>query len=478
MPSCHRTTRLVLLLIALGGGLALAADPGRQLPLISAEPKKVWLAAGGDSGGGLPSAPLPPVEDGRRRDTPFGLGAIPKAAEQAALTLRDLEQIALESNPTLVQASMAIQAAQGNYLQAGLYPNPAIGYLADEVGNDGGAGFQGGLVGQEIITGGKLRLARAVASHEVQEARLVWEAQRRRVLNDVRAGYYEVLLAQRMVEVAEQLVRIGEEGVQATEKLFAAQEVSRADVLQAQLEADKARLNLIEARNSLAAAWRRLVAVLGRPDMEPVPLAGQVEKDLPRFEWQETLEALWAQSPELAQARAGVERAQCELARQYAMRVPNLGVAAAVKNDTISHYTVADVELSLPLPLFDRNQGRILRAQADLVAARNEVRRVELVLYNRLAAAFEQYAISRQRVETYTQAILPNAQKSLDLVRLGYREGEFGYLSLLTAQRTYFEASLDYLRSLKEFWVRCVELEGLLLRGGLEPIQRPEPSLD
>jgi len=62
---------------------------------------------------------------------------------------------------------------------------------------------------------------------------------------------------------------------------------------------------------------------------------------------------------------------------------------------------VADVELSLPLPLFDRSQGRIVRAQADLIAAQQELRRVELSLYQRLAEAFERYVIARQRVETY-----------------------------------------------------------------------------
>jgi cobalt-zinc-cadmium efflux system outer membrane protein len=81
-------------------------------------------------------------------------------------------------------------------------------------------------------------------------------------------------------------------------------------------------------------------------------------------------------------------------------------------------------------------------------------------------------------VETYTKTILPNAQKSLDLIRIGYREGEFGYLNLLTAQRTYFGVSLDHLRNLREFRSRCVELEGMLLRGGLEKVERPEPSVD
>lgn len=430
----------------------------------------------------LDAPPLPPAGGAaaeRAQPRQDGVGESPQTpTPPAPLTLDELEQIALESNPTLVQARLAIQAARGNYLQAGLYPNPMIGYRSDEVGNEGRAGFQGGGVAQEIVTSGKLRLGRAVASHEVAEARLAWEAQRRKVLNDVRAGYYEVLVAQRLVEINEQLVRIGEEGAQATEKLWAAREGSRTDVLQAQIEAETARLNLAAARHALQGAWRRLAAVLGRPEMPLPPLAGEVDKQLPAFDWEEALARVWAQSPELARARAAVERARCELARQYALRVPNIELEAAVKNDTLSRYTVADVGLAVPLPVFDRNQGRILRAQADLAAAQQEVRRVELTLHDRLASAFEQYATARRRVEVYAATILPNAKASLDLVAAGYGEGEFSYLHLLTAQRTYFEANLNYLQSLRDFWLRCVEIEGLLLRGGLEPVERPEPSLD
>jgi cobalt-zinc-cadmium efflux system outer membrane protein len=457
---------LLVHLAALGCG-PLVADEMR-LPLGPLRPERVAPTSGGGSlwhGAEAalqvtfhqpevvkPGTSLPPREDGH----------VP------ALTLDDLERIAEQSNPTLIQAAMAIRAAQGGYVQAGLYPNPAIGYIADEVGNDGSAGLQGGGLSQEIVTRGKLRLGRAVAGHEVQQARYGWEMQRWRVFNDVRAGYYEVLLAQKMVEVNQQLLRIGEEGVKVTEQLRAAQEVSRAEVLQARIEAEIARLGLNDAQNHHQAAWRRLAAMVGRPDLGPVPLAGDVTKDLPVLGWEESLSRLLTQSPELAQARAGVERARCELALQCAERVPNFEIASAVKYDDGSRYTVADVEMILPLPLFNRNQGNIVKAQATLVATENEVRRIELELHDRFAAAFERYANARRRVETYTRTILPNAQASLDLVRAGYREGEFGYLSLLTAQRTFFNVSLEYLASWQEFWAETIEIEGMLLKGGLQ----------
>ena len=156
------------------------------------------------------------------------------------------------------------------------------------------------------------------------------------------------------------------------------------------------------------------------------------------------------------------------MALQCAARIPNLQVATGVKYDESARFTLADVEVSVPLPLFNRNQGNIMAAQSELAAAQNEVRRVELDLRNRLAEAFEQYANASRQVEAYSSSIVPNAKESWRLANIGYEAGHFGYLTLLTAQRTFFEVSLEYLASLQQFWARSVELEGMLLSGGLE----------
>jgi cobalt-zinc-cadmium efflux system outer membrane protein len=466
----HRSIASLLLPVAVLGSRLAMAD-GLETPPAARPPQPV-LASPAGNWAPKEVAPLPPLPEPASGNGAIGGPedpAYPKPLGLAgALTLHDLEQIALESNPTLVQTRMAVQAAQGRYVQAGLCPNPEMVYIADEIGNDGTEGLQGMGVGQEIVTGGKLRLGRAVAGHEVQQARHGLDAQRWRVLNDVRAGYYEVLLAQRMIELNQELVRIGQEGVDLTAKALEQGEVSLADVLQARIEADTAGLGLVEAQNRHRAAWQRLAAVLGSPETEPQPLAGRLDEDLPDFTWDDTLRDLLARSPELAQARAGVERARCELALQYAERKPNFAVGAAAKYDTGSYYTVADLEMVVPLPLFNRNQGNIMEAQAGLIAAQREVRRVELELQARLAEAFEQYANGREHVQAYTGNILPDARQSLDLVGTGYREGEFGYLTLLTAQRTFFDVNLSYLNSLSQLWAQTVELEGLLLRGGLE----------
>jgi cobalt-zinc-cadmium efflux system outer membrane protein len=389
----------------------------------------------------------------------------------APMTLEDLEQLALAWNPTLAQARMAVRSAQGAYVQAGLYPNPVLGYSGADMGISGTAGQQGGFLAQQIVTAGKLRLGRNVSGHAIEAARHAYEAQQWRVLNDVRAGYYEVLVAQKTIEVNKELVRIGDEGVDVTNKLRAAMEVSRADVLQARIEAETARLSLIQAQNLYRAAWQRLAAVLGRPEMAPVTLAGDPSVDIPELQFDEVLARILANSPELSQARANLERARCELARQHALSLPNFEIGSGVKYDYSDYNTLVDLEIALPIPFFNRNQGNIVSAEANVIAADRELTRVDLNLRNRLAGAFQQYANARRQVEAYTDSILPDAQDSLNLIGAGYRAGEFSYLRLLAAQVTYFNVNLAYLSSLNQLWTQTVELEGLLLRGGLQQIQ-------
>jgi cobalt-zinc-cadmium efflux system outer membrane protein len=202
--------------------------------------------------------------------------------------------------------------------------------------------------------------------------------------------------------------------------------------------------------------------------MAPTPLAGDLQHAPAELSWDDALGRLLQESPELCEAYAGVQRARNEVASQYAERIPNVDLAGGVRYNHASNSTVATVEAGLALPLFNRNQGNILRAQAELAAAEREVQRVELWLRQRLAAAFEEYANAKEQTAQYAAQILPNAKASLDLVIAGYRQGEFDYLKLLTAQRTYFQANLEYLESLRKYRTSVVAMEGLLLSGGLD----------
>ncbi len=413
--------------------------------------------------------PLPPV-------------TIPDPAEQAAgqpgqkapvqpLTLDDFRRFAEQFNPTLAQSQMAVRAAQGRQIQAGLYPNPQVGYSGEEIGSEGRSGMQGGFVSQEIVTAGKLRLAQSAAGHEATAAQCRLEAQRWRVMNAVRSAFYEVLLAQKTVTVHEDLARVSAEAVDITSRLQQAQEVGKAEVLQAKIEAERADAGLFIARNRHRTAWYQLAVVVGRPDMPPAPLTGDLIADLPVITWEQGLGRLLAGSPELAEAQAKIQQARCNVAFQCAQRHGNFTVEAGARYDAAGEDALADVGVAVPLKLHDRNQGNIIAAHAELAAASRELERLQLDLYDRFAAAFEGYANANRQVQLYRSNILSSARQSLELTETGYREGEFDYLRLLTAQRTYFAANLEYIDALRQLWQRSVELDGLMLTGGLKAVE-------
>jgi cobalt-zinc-cadmium efflux system outer membrane protein len=342
-----------------------------------------------------------------------------------------------------------------------------IGYSAEEMGDDGTAGKQGGFLGQEFITGGKLRMNRQIACHEIARLEQQLAAQQFRVLTDVRTTYYGVLVAQRRVELSRRLVEIAQEGTRTAEQLLKALEASRVDLLQSRIEANRAGILLENAQEDHHAAWRRLAAVVGAPDLTPASLAGDVEDVGSPLDWEEALGRLLSESPELAAAWAEVERARWASRRARVECVPDVDVRGSVHHDNATGDDVVGLEIGVPLPLFDRNQGGIVAADARAIAAERNVQRLRLDLQDRLAGVFREYATARQEVEKYRTSILPDAKEALDLVTKAYSQGEFSYLNLLTAQRTYFQSNLAYLEALLDLQSARARIDGLVLSGSL-----------
>ena len=141
-------------------------------------------------------------------------------------------------------------------------------------------------------------------------------------------------------------------------------------------------------------------------------------------------------------------------------------LSASHKNS--NHDDVAGVQVGFPLPILNRNQGNIFKADAELVEATNSVRRIELDLQDRLAQALRRYANARQQAEHYKQEILPRAKQSLDLVTRGYASGQVDFLTQLTSQRTYIRVNLAYLGTLDDLWQAATLIEGQLLSGSLQ----------
>jgi cobalt-zinc-cadmium efflux system outer membrane protein len=338
--------------------------------------------------------------------------------------------------------------------------------MASEIGDSGKAGQQGGYVGQEFITGGKLKLNRAVVSQEIQQSEQQLAAMQLRVRTDVRKAYYTALVAQRRADLAADLSRLGSEAVSASQELLKAEEIPRAGLLQTQVEQQNASVLALAAQNEQQAAWRRLSAVVGS-DLSMRRLAGDVTQLPELLDWNDQLVRVTTTSPEVSAAMAEFSRAQMALQRARVEPVPDVATQFSVQFDNATEDTIVGVQMGVPLPIWNRNQGGIRQAEAEVTQARRNADRVELDLKQRLAAAFQEYSTARAQAEAYSTQILPRARETFELVQRGYRLGELGYLDFLSAQRTYSQTNLAYLDALGALWRSWADIAGLLLSDSL-----------
>ena len=389
---------------------------------------------------------------------------MPKNASESEISggfgLDDFLNLSLDRNPGLRQSGLEIDAAQGRALQAGMYPNPTISVGGEEIGRRGGIQTFPQL-SQEIVRGGKLGLSRAVAEREVDQAQLALLRQRNALFTSVRLGYYEVLAVQKRIEVLDELAKLATQAFENAEKLFKQQQIAELDLLPFQVELERLRADTAAARRELAAAWGRLAATVGSPEMPAARVFGSLESPLPEYTLESARATMLEVHPEVRIAQVGITRAQLAVQREQAQVVPNVTLAGGIY-DFNDRENQATYQVSVPIPVWNRNQGNIRAAQAELGRATQEVVRVQNELSTRLWTAFGQYSAARERSERYRTAILPNATRTYRLSVEAFQGGQFQYLRVLQAQRSIAEANLEYIRALSDAWRGASEIAGLL----------------
>lgn len=393
----------------------------------------------------------------------------------SALTLVDLEGMALTNNPTLVQATAQVEAARGAAYQAGLYPNPVVGYTGEQIGVNGTAGeTQGGFIAQEFVTGGKLRLSRAKWQQRAEIANTNLHAQQQRVLNDVRSQFYRTLAAQHLVAIRQEILANGEDNLQTHREMLNLGQTNRVGILKAEIDLQRDRLNLTQAENEFQHAWRSLVALIGVPELCPTPLAGTLEPTEEPLDWESALSNVLSTSPELRAAWQKIRHDEITVDRERAEPIPNLLADVTVGRNFEALDTTTTVNLGLPLPIFDRNQGTIRQAQSDLSRSHAEAHRMELALTTRLAGQFRDYQTAWQHVQAYQSEMLPKAKKAYDLLHESYRARRAPWPDVLMAQRMHLDLQTQYISNLLMYRESDVSIRGMLLTGGLtEP---PAPA--
>lgn len=396
-------------------------------------------------------------------------------------TLADLEQRALAHNPAFAQAEAAVRATEAQALQAGLWPNPVVGYTGEEIPlesdrNDERDGKHGVFVAQEIPLGGKLRLSREVLSQDLARTRIAAEAGRRRLLGGLRSLYARTLAAQNLVEVRERLAGVAREAVETTSQLFNTGSADAADRLAIENEAALAESDLSSAQVELEQLWPALRAAVADPALVPGRLAGDLAADLPVLDAEEWRRRILAESPETAMAQADFARAQAALARERAERTPDLEIEAGIRDNRerlaggrrAGREAFADV--GVRLPLWNRNQGGIAAAEAEVARVKLESDRVRFALEGRFAEAFSRYRQAAERARAYREGVLARARQAYEMYSTQHSQMMATYPQVLIAQRTLFQLEEDYARTLARAWEAAVEIQNLLADEPLESL--------
>ena len=213
------------------------------------------------------------------------------------LTLKTLENLARTNNPTLVQALIQIEGEQAKALQAGLYPNPRIGYIGEQIGVNGTAGeFQGGFVQQEIVTAGKLQLSREKYRARASAAELQALVQEYRVSNEVRIRYYRTLGAQERLDIQRELLKTARDTLITVKEMLNIGQANQADLHQAKALLEDQQLKVKMTENDLDLEWEWLMTVVGVSRSREM-LKEKLEGQPTEIEWEPTLQRLLTKKP-------------------------------------------------------------------------------------------------------------------------------------------------------------------------------------
>ena len=392
------------------------------------------------------------------------------------MRLEDLEQMALANNPTMAQVQANLRMAAGLSRQAGLYPNPTVGYYGDEIrGGYTRGGKQGGFISQTIVLGGKLQAARRVAELHTKEVETSGQLQRLSILNNVRMLFYQVLGAQRFVEVRQDLAKLARDATQTSYQLGNVGQADRPDVLQAEVEEQQANVNLRIAQQDLQASWRMLAAVVGKPDLAVTRLEGDFDA-FPNLDYQEWLATTLRENPELKLAQQMSERAQASLAQARKVYIPDLQVTGIVvqnntplleNNPARSTGFMGGAQVGIQVPLFNRNQGNVQAARAEIESGKQELERVKLRIARDVAMMFREYDSARATAQQYKTEMLPRAEQAYKLYQANYQNMAAAYPQVLISQRTLFQLEADYIRALENVWQSSLQIRGFGLMDGL-----------
>lgn len=392
------------------------------------------------------------------------------------VTLRQALALAMLHNPDLASASWEVRSAEARAIQASLPPNPEIGFDLESVASPR---VTEGLLslGQVIFLSDKLARQKQVALLEASVAGWDWESQRISVYTETAKAFVSLVAAQERMELARKIVAVAGKLLDTASERVRSGKASPLEEMKAKVElstlsADCAQAEqaVLAARQRLAATWGAIAPRFARADGE---LAAR--KEIPTAQ---QVFALLDQNPEVARWATEMQRREAVVRLERRKAIPDLTLAGGYKREKASGEAGANgfaLGASIPLPVFDRNQGGIKESRYQVAKGQEERRSTRARVMTEIADAYQSMASAHARASILGLQVIPEAQKAFDAAQAGYREGKFPYLDVLDAQRTLFNARVQRLEALEEYLTAVANVEGLVGQS-LETIAETRPT--
>lgn len=377
------------------------------------------------------------------------------------LTLEDVLALADEVNPDLNQARKDIDLGNAQVWDAGLYPNPSLVAALDDFHPHHGTWSTSKRTigaGMPIVLGGRIHANIHLAETQRDQLILNYVWRRREILSQVKQAFLNVMAFQQSLDLTRQAVAIIRNFHTLALDRFTLRAIPEMELLKATVELAKAETDERTAGKNVVVAVKTLKSLMGNLELPKEKFKGALATRFTMPPMEDLRRKLEEKHPLLESARKEKEIHEREVELLKASNIPDVAAQLLLGVDS-GKETVLQAGLSVPLPLLDRNQAKI-------AIARIEINRAEFLyqsqwndLHLRLFQLHKDYQDGEARVKSYTDTILPSAQKAMEQTTEGYRQGKFNYLDVLDSQRTWLDARTSYVDSLLDLNSTVSELE-------------------
>ena len=410
------------------------------------------------------------------------LVCLPALAAPVPRTINEIVALALKQSGELAALEKEAAAKQALAIQSGTLTNPTL-ELQGSTGRQSGSPeerFASIGINQELPLNGKLRLRREAGQREAEAAQRQRDNTARLLKEEVSTLAFDSALADKRRELAADLVGLNRDLVGIAGECFKAGDIPELEFNLAKVELARAESRLIEAERDGIQLRLRMSSLTGLSEVAFNP-ADDLATPAVSQTIQELLKQALAARPDLQALALERSKSETEIRLAVAEAIPNPTVGFFAQKQrsatelgdlsSTSSDTQLGVRLSIPLPVFDRNQGGRVASRSRLEAAGSRSLALERIVTAEVEGAFSRLSASERILALFKQGIIPQLTENLQLTQEAYRLGEVGILAVIEEQKKFFEVNDGYLMALHGRRVAFVQLESAVaidLSGGVQ----------